>query len=340
MDSPQSLDRGQLDGANLVVSRWRRYGKDHLYVARADGTKLGRLDLLSGEIAVEQPAIRSELIAAACRWGDTNAVDVRSLLPTELNGIPPDGAALPDTPAHSLPPPPPSNDPPPPPPNLAAPPRSTSAGVTGDADWVDLAGNRAGQAAREQAVELRQAAPVRTFVARALQVHTDERAWRIGADGEEALARRLRKLGNEWRILHAVPVGDNGSDIDHVVIGPGGVFTLNTKNHSGKKVWVSETTLMVGGHRTQYLRNSRFEGTRAADLLSRACGFDVAVKAVIVVLCDELTIKAVPEDVAVTSIRAIRKWLQRQPAVLGSVDVEAIYEQARRGSTWHPGASA
>jgi hypothetical protein len=102
----------------------------------------------------------------------------------------------------------------------------------------DLAMNRPGQAARRKAQELQRAAPVRSFVARLLRVLTDERAWRVGADGEEEVGGRLRKLGNAWHVLHvlhAVPVGTNGGDIDHVVIGPPGVFTLNTKNHPRKK---------------------------------------------------------------------------------------------------------
>jgi hypothetical protein len=44
-----------------------------------------------------------------------------------------------------------------------------------------------------------------------------------------------RKLGQKAalgrHVLHAVPVGDRGSDIDHVVIGHGGVYTVNTKTH-------------------------------------------------------------------------------------------------------------
>jgi hypothetical protein len=73
------------------------------------------------------------------------------------------------------------------------------------AAWADLAQRRAGQAAREQATALKQAAPVRTFLARVLRVHTDERAWRIGADGEEKVAVQLAKLIKRdppWRVLH------------------------------------------------------------------------------------------------------------------------------------------
>jgi hypothetical protein len=116
----------------------------------------------------------------------------------------------------------------------------------------DLAARRGGAEAREQAVALRQAAPVRTFLARMLRVPTDERAWRVGADGEEKVAAQLVKLiqrDTRWRVLHAIPVGDRGSDIDHLVIGPGGIYSLNAKHHPGAKVWVGGNTFMANGQR-------------------------------------------------------------------------------------------
>jgi hypothetical protein len=44
-----------------------------------------------------------------------------------------------------------------------------------------------------------------------------------------AVAKGLPKLDEAWRVLHSVPVGSRDSDIDHVVIGPGGVYTINAK---------------------------------------------------------------------------------------------------------------
>ncbi len=73
--------------------------------------------------------------------------------------------------------------------------------------------------AREAAQAARDAAPVKTTLARVLGVHTDERAWRIGADGEEKVAAQLAKAARKdlrWRFLHAIPVGERGSDIDHL----------------------------------------------------------------------------------------------------------------------------
>lgn len=203
--------------------------------------------------------------------------------------------------------------------------------------WSDLSLNAPGQLARKAALTRREQAPIKTFVARVLRVHTDERAWRVGADGEEKVARRLRKLGDGWHVLHAVPVGTRGADIDHVVIGPGGVFTLNTKNHGGNHVWVSERTFLVNGQRTDYLRNSRTEATRAARLLSAAAGVDVAVEPVIVVLAAKLTIKSSPIGVHVVAHTKAARWLTRLPTRLSRDAVALIFDVARRDTTWRGG---
>jgi hypothetical protein len=40
------------------------------------------------------------------------------------------------------------------------------------------------------------------------------------------VGHQLRKLGECWRVIHSVPIGKNDVDIDHVVIGPPGIFVL------------------------------------------------------------------------------------------------------------------
>ena len=102
---------------------------------------------------------------------------------------------------------------------------------------TDLASRKAGDGARDKAREHREAAPVRTLLARALGVHTEERAWRVGERGERVVGEELEKLASKgWTVVHDVPVGERGANIDHVVVGPGGVFTVNSKYHVGKRV--------------------------------------------------------------------------------------------------------
>ncbi|MDA8039580.1 MAG: nuclease-related domain-containing protein [Actinomycetota bacterium] len=90
----------------------------------------------------------------------------------------------------------------------------------------DLAETRAGAAVRSRAIAEQQAHPVATFLARLAGAHTDERAWRMGEKGEVLVARELARLGAGWHYLNAVPIGTKGADVDHVVIGPPGVFSM------------------------------------------------------------------------------------------------------------------
>jgi hypothetical protein len=206
--------------------------------------------------------------------------------------------------------------------------------IPAEPEWRDLAVNRPGEAARSKALELKRAAPVKTFIARAIGAKTQERAWRVGADGEEEVARRMRGLGEGWHVTHAVPVGTRDTDINHVAIGPPGVFTINTKNHSGNKVWVGEHAILVNGQKTDYLRTSRFEAERASKLLSAACGFSVAVQPVIVIMSAGMVIKAKPADVYVVGRKDIATWLSKRPPMITADVVAKIFEQGRQESTW------
>lgn len=163
----------------------------------------------------------------------------------------------------------------------------------------------------------------------------EKRNWAVGADGEEEVALRLRKLGDGWHVIHSVPVGENGADIDHVVIGPAGVFTLNTKNHSKHRVTVTQGGVYLNGRRTEYLRNSRYEAKRSKKLLTAACG-NVEVQPVIVIMAADLKVKSEPTDVNVVGRKRIARWLTTRPALLTPVRVDEIFEQARRDRTWKP----
>lgn len=99
-----------------------------------------------------------------------------------------------------------------------------------------LVTNKAGASARRKAKELRDEDPIRTAVARLLRKHTDERAWRIGADAEETVGSRLDRLNQtEWLVLHDIIRNEQGTNIDHLVVGSAGVFSLNTKHHPKAK---------------------------------------------------------------------------------------------------------
>lgn len=53
----------------------------------------------------------------------------------------------------------------------------------------------------------------------------------MGYYGERAVAEELDKLGKDYRVFHALPVigGLDGLNLDHVVVGPTGLFVIETK---------------------------------------------------------------------------------------------------------------
>jgi hypothetical protein len=144
----------------------------------------------------------------------------------------------------------------------------------------------------------------------------------------------LRKLGDGWKVIHGVPVGTGDSDIDHVVIGPPGVFTLNTKNHLGGRVTVTSKAIYVNGTFQPYLAKSRAEGKRATKLLTNSCGYEVIAEPLVVIMANELKIKGLTEGVHVVGRKQITRWLLNQRQTLLPEEVDAIYAMARRRSTW------
>jgi hypothetical protein len=53
-----------------------------------------------------------------------------------------------------------------------------------------------------------------------------------GATGEEQVGGLLDELaGSEWRVIHDASLGRG--NVDHILIGPAGVFTVETKSHPG-----------------------------------------------------------------------------------------------------------
>jgi hypothetical protein len=63
----------------------------------------------------------------------------------------------------------------------------------------------------------------------------DAIAWRRGAAGERRTARLLAALERHgWAVLHDLAVPGSQANIDHLMIGPGGVFVIDAKQYRGR----------------------------------------------------------------------------------------------------------
>jgi hypothetical protein len=60
------------------------------------------------------------------------------------------------------------------------------------------------------------------------------RGWRRGAHGERQTARLLDRLGREgYLVFHDLALPDSPANLDHLVIGPSGVFVVDSKQWTG-----------------------------------------------------------------------------------------------------------
>jgi Nuclease-related domain len=340
--------------SSLTVQVWRRYGQLRIYVSEAD-RKIGWYDPRNGRFELAEEDMAPQFWAAALAECDrlisAGKLTERVLPPAGPPNQPEPSPARP-TPRVTGPAPRatwPERRP-------AEPPAVTENGspltagtspdpgndhwIVRDPSWDDLATSAPGAAARAHAAELRQQHPVRTVAARLVGVRTTARSFAIGAKGERMVGNKLDRwtAAAGWHVLHAVPVGERGADIDHVVIGPFGVVTVNTKATS-TTVWVGEAGMKVGHTTVDYLPKSRAEGRRAAELLSAAAGWPVPVQPTIVFVgAERFTVRrGGPADVAVLPTpRALHDWLRQQPRVLDAGQVAAVYAAARQPGTWQP----
>ncbi|AKN75198.1 NERD nuclease [Streptomyces sp. PBH53] len=172
-------------------------------------------------------------------------------------------------------------------------------------------------------------------VSRLLRRPSEWDSWRAGLAGERRVGaelNRLRRYG--WRVLHSVPLADK-VDIDHLLIGPGGVFSINTKHHHKRAVWVGDDSVKVDhGKPAPYARKSRAEAKRVARVLERYCDFPVPVEPVLVFVgVTELKVVATQLDVRVYQERQVSA-LGPLSGVLTADQVERVYGVARHRQAW------
>jgi hypothetical protein len=179
----------------------------------------------------------------------------------------------------------------------------------------------------------RTAEPVRSRFARFLGVHAHVRASNRGANGELVTGWWLGRLPEGWQVINDVPVGGVEANIEHLVVGPAGVFTINTKNLTGK-VWVGPKSILHNRRRTDFLVKAAAEARLASRILSSAVGRPVEVRSVLAIICDDWTVKQRPAEVYVDATRGVKDWMLRQPAILRSQEVIELMAAASKARTW------
>jgi hypothetical protein len=157
----------------------------------------------------------------------------------------------------------------------------------------------------------------------------DAIAWRRGAEGERRTARLLDPLQRHgWAILHDLALPGSRANIDHLVIGPGGVLVIDSKQYRGRLQLDGSGRLWHGRYPlAPTLRAVSFEADQAAQVLP-----DPGMAVVPIVAVHGAQVpwgKVVTDGVPVLSARRLPSLLCQLPAVLGPERVAWLADQAR-----------
>jgi Nuclease-related domain len=157
----------------------------------------------------------------------------------------------------------------------------------------------------------------------------DAVAWRRGAAGERRTARLLGPLEwHGWAVLHDLALPGSRANIDHLVIGPGGVFVIDSKHYHGRLQLDGSGRLWHGRYPlAPVLRAVDFEADRAARVLVDP---DVVVVPIVAVHGAQVPWgKVVTDGVPVVAAKRLPSMLRQLPAVLGPERVAWLADQAR-----------
>ena len=192
-----------------------------------------------------------------------------------------------------------------------------------------------------QVIDPAQQRPIAALLSTARRLSSrTERAAHAALKEEQKIGAELADLPAGWFVLASLDIecldhrDPDDLHVDHAVIGPGGVFTIYVEHQPGAKVWVSEHAVTINGRESNRLRRARFEARRSSRALTDACGFNVTVQSVLI-LIGAATMQTVshPAEVHVRTQHDIRDWLCRQPPRLDSDMVRAIYDRVHAATT-------
>jgi hypothetical protein len=186
-----------------------------------------------------------------------------------------------------------------------------------------------------------------------------DRSWRRGADGEFAVGallatltqvsrwERWRGRAPRWFVLHSVPLGDGHGrvrgDVDHLLIGPPGLVSINTKHHRTGKLVLDGNELVLNGYRTDYVPKARREAQRVTAFVQATLDAHghaelgrVPVRPLLAIVGGRLVTVRWPAGVTVVMTATLIEAVRAFPAALDPGEVAAVYELARRSTTWNP----
>jgi hypothetical protein len=152
-------------------------------------------------------------------------------------------------------------------------------------------------------------------------------AWQTGAQGELRTARLLEPLeGEGFRVLHDRKIPGSRANIDHIVIGPPGIFVVETKSLGGALQIRDDEVFVSGRRRTKMIDEVKREALAVQTALAKelaARGWMVS-PIICVHRADLPWLRSEVAGVRIVSGKDLVKRLREADYLLAPADVERL----------------
>ncbi|WP_245642676.1 nuclease-related domain-containing protein [Nonomuraea candida] len=158
-------------------------------------------------------------------------------------------------------------------------------------------------------------------------------AWRRTSVAERRTEAQLRKLERSgYRTLHARAIPGSEAQIDHLVVGPTGVYAVDSEKWDKRlpvRVQMGKKLFHGPFDMKPRLTEAKWEATEASKLISESFGREIAV-------VPSLAIYGPPVPWKIMSIRGVdvyqgeraRKWITKRERALTTAEIDRIYSIA------------
>ncbi|GIH27426.1 hypothetical protein Aph01nite_57360 [Acrocarpospora phusangensis] len=158
-------------------------------------------------------------------------------------------------------------------------------------------------------------------------------AWRRPSVAERRTESQLKKLERGgYKTLHARAIPNSDAQIDHLVVGPTGVYAVDSEK------WDRRLPVRVQSHRKLFhgpfnqkprLDEARWEANQASDLITQALGREVTVVPSLAIYGPAIPWRILNiRDVDVFSGSLVRKWITKREKSLTPGEIDSIYQAA------------
>lgn len=199
-------------------------------------------------------------------------------------------------------------------------------------------GRFAGQSIVEELLRQHGERPSRSWLARTLgasPLDANELSWLRAAQAEMIVGEILGRLPEDYTVYHSLPIQNTAFWIDHLVVGPGGIFSINSKTHWDRDLAGSLRSIPIGDHAMPYLRDARFESAQVTALLAAELPAGTVVQPVIVLVNPHKILLAhKPNAVTVIDSPRLRRWLVGRPRVFSEQQQAALTAVIDDPATW------